>query len=64
MRVSVNLEQCQGHARCWATAPEVFTLDDEGKSDIGIGRLVPGDMEDAARQAVMSCPENALTILD
>ncbi|MGH9112821.1 MAG: ferredoxin [Acidimicrobiales bacterium] len=62
MRVSVDNERCTGHARCWATAPEVFTIDDDGHSDIGVGREVPARMEDKARLGVASCPERALRI--
>ena len=30
MRIKVDREVCQGNARCFALAPEVYTLDDEG----------------------------------
>ena len=30
MRVTVDADRCEGHARCWAVCPEVFDLDDEG----------------------------------
>jgi ferredoxin len=64
MRVSVDTERCTGHARCWAIAPDVLTIDDNGYSDIGVGRDVPPGMEDQARAGVASCPERALRIED
>lgn len=64
MKVGVDLEKCQGHARCWATDPELFTLDDEGISDIGPAKHVPVGLEQVARDAVLSCPEDALTIIE
>lgn len=64
MKVSVDNDRCTGHARCHAVAPDVFTLDDVGYSDIGRGRPVPPEQEGLARQAVLSCPERALTIDD
>ena len=30
MRVTVDADRCEGHARCWGICPEVFDLDDEG----------------------------------
>lgn len=59
MKVIVDREKCQGHARCWALAPEIFHLDEEGY-------ITPGDIdvpegkEQIAGRAVRSCPERAL----
>lgn len=64
MKVSVDNNKCQGHARCNAIAPEIFTLDDVGYADVGQGQQVPDGHEERARQAVLSCPERALTIDD
>ncbi|MFM5931965.1 MAG: ferredoxin [Novosphingobium sp.] len=61
VRIIVHREKCQGHARCWALAPDLFDLDDEGF-------IVPGDVvasgDDAqrARRAARACPERALEI--
>jgi ferredoxin len=62
MRVGVDSNLCSGHARCWALAPEIFTLDDEGYSDIATDREVPPGMEEEARRGVRACPERALYI--
>jgi ferredoxin len=64
MRVSVDNERCTGHARCWALAPDVFTIDDDGYSNIGTGKEVPPGLEGAAQLGVDSCPERALRIED
>lgn len=64
MKVSVDLTKCTGHARCWAADPELFTLDDAGHSDIGVGRVVPDGGEELARRAVRDCPEDALTFVE
>jgi len=61
MKVLVNHELCQGHARCYALAPEVFDLDDDGyirPGDID----VPEAHEALALRAVRACPECALTL--
>jgi ferredoxin len=63
MKVTVDPDQCQGHARCWAICPEVFSLDDEGHSFVAVD-VVPPELEDKARQAVNNCPERAITATD
>ena len=62
MKVHVDAERCQGHGRCYATAPAVFEPDDVGNGhEIGDG-IVPPDLEADARRAVANCPECAITI--
>ena len=63
MRVSVDLELCCGHGRCYALCPELFKEDDEGhclleRSD------VPPELERRARSAADNCPELAIRIED
>jgi ferredoxin len=61
MRIRVDPELCQGHALCNAAAPDLFTLDENGYSDVGV-REVPAEMENLARRGMLSCPERAITI--
>ena len=61
-RVSVDTDRCEGHGRCAALAPDVFTLD-----DLGFGVVLHHD-EDLpahaaqARRAAAGCPERAITL--
>jgi ferredoxin len=56
----VDPEKCQGHARCYALAPELFVVDDYGQStEVGDG-TVPARLEDKARLAIANCPEYAI----
>jgi ferredoxin len=57
----VDQDTCQGHALCNSVAPELFTLDSDGYSDVGI-REVPAQMEELARRGMLACPERAITI--
>ena len=58
----VDESRCQGHGRCYATAPELFEPDDIGNGhEIGDGTVPPG-LEDKARLAVANCPESAIDI--
>ena len=61
MKIRVEAEKCQGNARCWTWAPNLFELNDEGYLDPG-DIEVPADEEENARRAVRSCPERALTL--
>jgi ferredoxin len=61
MRVAVDSDTCQGHARCWDICPEVFSLDDEGHALV-TDPEVPTALEGKAREAMNNCPERAITI--
>ena len=61
MRVSVDEDRCQGHARCWSICPEVFELDDEGPAVV-VQPEVPAELEAKARAAADNCPELAITV--
>lgn len=61
MKVSVDNDLCQGHARCNALAPEIFALDDLGFCALE-STVVPVELEAAARTGADACPERAITI--
>lgn len=61
MKITINSELCSGHARCAAAAPALFELDDDGYALPFAGK-VPAELEQAAREGEMACPEHAITI--
>ncbi len=61
MKITIDTAKCSGHARCWATAPDVFDLDDNGYA-LPLSREVPAHLEDAARAGERVCPERAITV--
>lgn len=63
MRVSVDLNRCTGHGRCYALCPEVFEEDDAGHCQIVL-REIPEALEDRARMAAENCPELAILLED
>lgn len=63
MQVSVDMNICQGHARCHAICPEVFDLDDAGYAVLASPN-VPAEHEKAVLEAGLSCPEGAVQVLD
>ncbi|HEY7438733.1 MAG TPA: ferredoxin [Acidimicrobiia bacterium] len=63
MRVSVDLDICTGHGRCYALASDVFEADDFGHCVLLISE-VPVELEEQARLGRDNCPEQAITIHD
>ena len=61
MRVSVDADRCEGHARCWDICPAVFDLDDEGHAVVLVAE-VPSGHEQKARDAARNCPERAIAL--
>jgi ferredoxin len=61
VKVAVDADLCQGHARCWDICPEVFELDDEGYAQVAVAD-VPPVLEAKVRQAVNNCPERAIIV--
>jgi ferredoxin len=62
VRIRVDTDLCSGHARCEATAPQVFTLDDEGYNATEDHDLGPDEVRGASRGA-LACPEQAISLL-
>jgi len=62
LKIRVDQEKCQGHARCKSLAPELFNLDEYGNAhEVGDG-AVPKGLEDKAWLAQTNCPEFAIDI--
>ncbi|MGW2824361.1 ferredoxin [Streptomyces sp. NPDC001443] len=61
MKITVNTRLCSGHARCAATAPDLYRLDDNGYA-LPVEAGVPADLEQQAREGARACPEHAITI--
>ncbi len=64
LKVRVDPDKCQGHARCKSLAPELFELDEFGNAhEIGNG-TVPAGLEDKAYLAKSNCPELAIDVIE
>ena len=61
MKVTVDPDRCQGHARCWEICPEVFSLNEEGHAEVPVPE-VPAGLEAQVEKAVANCPERAITV--
>jgi ferredoxin len=60
VRIRVDPDKCQGNARCYLLAPELFEVDDYGLSSVIGDGSVPEPLEDKARLAMANCPEFAI----
>jgi ferredoxin len=64
LKIHVDQDKCQGHARCKSLAPELFNLDEFGNAhEIGDGS-VPAGLEDKAWLARTNCPEIAIEVTE
>jgi ferredoxin len=59
MKARVDEERCRGHGICTTICPAVFELNDDGYSTVTVPE-VPAEFEDAVRDAVKDCPEQAI----
>jgi ferredoxin len=63
MKIRVDRDKCQGHARCKSVASELFDLDEFGNAhEVGDG-AVADELVDKAWAARANCPEFAIDII-
>jgi ferredoxin len=62
VKVFVDAQRCQGHTLCSMIAPESFELSDIDGTSSPVNEVVPAGQEDAVREAVHSCPEQAISV--
>ncbi|MCX4524279.1 MULTISPECIES: ferredoxin [unclassified Streptomyces] len=63
MRISIDTGVCIGAGQCALTAPEVFTQDDDGFSELVPGRE-DGRGSALVREAARACPVAAISVRD
>jgi len=59
LKVSVDQDLCISCGLCIDTCPSVFDWNDDGKAEAIVDE-VPADAEDDAREALESCPSEAI----
>jgi ferredoxin len=64
LKIRVDQDKCQGHARCKSLAPELFDLDEFGNAHEAGDGIVPAGLEDKAYLARSNCPEIAIEIAE
>lgn len=61
MKIRIEKSDCAGNARCWAVAPELFPLDENGYIAVAEIEVPPGK-EELARRGAAACPERIIII--
>ena len=62
MKVHVDPDKCQGHNRCYALAPELFDVDDEGYAFVPDDKAKFEELPNPVKLAVANCPERAISV--
>jgi len=63
MKVSVNLDRCEGYSRCMNAAPEVFEVREDDQSHVLIEQ--PGEeLRSKVERAVRLCPRQAVVVVE
>lgn len=64
MRVTADLELCQGHQMCQGEAPDVFGFDAEADRVVVLQEHPDASLRHQVQQAVTYCPAMALAVHD
>ena len=64
MKVSADLDLCQGHQMCQAEAPTVFGFDEVADKVVVLDEHPDESVREPVRTAVKYCPAMALTVED
>ncbi|AJE39272.1 MULTISPECIES: ferredoxin [Streptomyces] len=61
LAISIDKDVCIGSGQCALTAPDVFTQDDDGYSELLPGKE-DGGGDPLVREAARACPVGAITV--
>ena len=61
MKVRRDTSKCLGHAQCYAVDPDLFPIDEVGRSTLE-EQDVRSEKADIAHDGVAACPERALIL--
>lgn len=64
MKVTADLELCQGHQMCQFEAPDVFGLNGDEDKVVLLDENPPENLRPQVLQAVKYCPAMALAVTD
>lgn len=62
MRVTIDLELCEGHGMCMMAAPEIFEVPDGADAVILLQREPPEASRAEVEDAAETCPVRAITV--
>jgi ferredoxin len=62
MRVTINLELCEGHGMCMMAAPEIFDVPDGAEKVLLLQGEPPEALRAEAEEAAETCPVRAISV--
>jgi len=62
-RIEFDQSRCVGHAQCYAAAPDVYELDDNGYL-LPPPNVIDESLRDSAIAGASACPEGVLKVFD
>jgi len=62
MKVSINEDLCEGHARCQSAAPEVFEVREDLSYVKPSMETVPPELQVKVERAARLCPRQAVIV--
>lgn len=63
LKASIDWDKCEGNGVCARVAPEIFTVDEQGNSDVVLDE-VPGTLRAKAMLAMRQCPTQAISVTE
>ena len=64
MKVTADLDLCQGHQMCQFEAPEVFGFDADADKVVVLDENPPEGLREQVQRAIKYCPAMALSVTD
>jgi len=61
MKIKINKDKCLGCGMCVSLAPEIFQLDEQGKSSLKANAQIEKN-RDSIKQTAENCPASAIEI--
>jgi len=63
LKATIDWDKCEGNGVCARVAPEIFTVDADGNSDV-ILEEIPESLRAKAMLAMRGCPTKAIDVND
>ena len=63
IKASIDWDKCEGNGVCARVAPEIFSVDADGNSDV-LMEEVPENLRAKEMLAMRQCPTNAISVVE
>ena len=63
IKTSIDWDKCEGNGVCARVAPEIYSVDADGNSDV-LMEEVPANLRAKAMLAMRQCPTQAISVVE